>query len=102
MGVCSSLFLFRVGAYQLLEGWLVQVTLQGELAQGLPWGLVSLHLYWVPLDRVVVSNWTACHQRRTRQPLKILQRKRKCITTNISPPSGCLNILARSIKLHLS
>uniref|UniRef100_A0AAZ3R707 Electron transfer flavoprotein subunit alpha, mitochondrial n=1 Tax=Oncorhynchus tshawytscha TaxID=74940 RepID=A0AAZ3R707_ONCTS len=40
--VCSSLFLFNVGAYQLLEGGLVQITLQGELAQGLPWGLSGL------------------------------------------------------------
>lgn len=59
-------------AYQLLEGWLVQVALQGEVAEGFPGRLVRLDLHWVALHGGVVSDGTSGHQCGTRQALQIL------------------------------
>lgn len=47
--------------YQLLESGLVQVALQGEVAEGLPGRLVGLHLHRVALHGGVVSDGTASH-----------------------------------------
>lgn len=63
----------RVCLYQLLEGGLVQVALQGEVAEGFPRRLIGLHLHRVPLHRVVVADGTSCHQRSPRQALQVLQ-----------------------------
>lgn len=66
-------------SYQLLEGGLVQVALQGEVAEGFPRRLVGLHLHRVPLHGVVVPDRTARHQSRARQALQILQEERRTV-----------------------
>lgn len=68
-------------SYQLLEGGLVQVALQGEVAEGFPRWLVGLHLHGIPLHGVLVSDGTACHQSCARQALQILQEERKTLQT---------------------
>lgn len=60
-------------AYQLLEGGLLQVALQGEVTEALPGRLVGLDLHWVSRHGAVVSDWTASHQRGARQALEILR-----------------------------
>lgn len=60
-------------AYQLLEGGLLQVALQGEVAEAFPGRLVGLDLHGVPLHGGVVSDGTASHQRGARQALEILR-----------------------------
>lgn len=60
-----------------MEGGLVQVALQGEVAEGFPRCLVGLHLHSIPLHGVVVPDRTACHQRCACQALQILQEERK-------------------------
>lgn len=59
--------------YQLLEGWLLQVALQREVAETFPRWLVGLHLHGVPLDSVFVPDRTACHHRGARQALQVLR-----------------------------
>lgn len=59
-------------AYQLLEGGLVQVALQGKVAESFPGWLVGLDLHWVSLDGGVVSDGTSGHQRCARQALQVL------------------------------
>lgn len=66
-------------AYQLLESGLVQVALQGEVAEGFPGRLVGLHLHWVALHGGVMSDGTASHQRGARQALEVLQVNTKYI-----------------------
>lgn len=60
-------------AYQLLEGGLLQVALQGEVAEAFPGRLVGLDLHRVALHGGVVSDGTASHQRGARQALQILR-----------------------------
>lgn len=60
-----------------MEGGLVQVALQGEVAEGFPRWLVGLHLHGIPLHGVVVADGTACHQRCARQALQVLEEQRK-------------------------
>lgn len=67
--------------YQLLEGGLVQVALQGEVAEGLPGGLVGLHLHRIPLHAVVVPDRTACHQGGACHALQVLQEERKTLSS---------------------
>lgn len=62
-------------AHQLLEGRLVQVGLQGEVAEGFPWRLEGLDLHRIPLHTVVMTDRTACHQRGACQALQILQEE---------------------------
>lgn len=58
--------------YQVLEGGLVQVALQGEVAEGLPGRLVGLHLHRVTRGRAVVADRAARHQGRPRHALQVL------------------------------
>lgn len=64
----------RLNTHQLLEGWLVQVALQGELAQRLPRRLVGLNLHWVSLHRALMSDRTPGHKRRPREALQVLTK----------------------------
>lgn len=64
-------------AYQLLESRLVQVGLQGKVAEAFPGWLVGLHLHWIPLHGVVVSDRTPSHQRSACQALQILAEDKK-------------------------
>lgn len=59
--------------YQLLEGRLLQVALQREVAETFPRRLVGLHLHGVPLDRALMPDRTACHHRGARQALQVLR-----------------------------
>lgn len=63
----------------MLEGGLVQVALQGEVAEGFPGRLVGLHLHGVALHGGVVSDGAASHQRGARQALEILQGNTKSV-----------------------
>ena len=63
-----------MGPHQLLEGGLVQIALQGELAQSLPGGLEGLHLHRVTLQPTLVTDRTAGHQGRARQTLQVLEQ----------------------------
>lgn len=65
--------------YQLLEGWLLQVALQREVAETFPGWLVGLHLHRVPLNSVLMPDRTACHHRGARQALQVLREGRKAI-----------------------
>lgn len=58
---------------QLLEGRLVDVALQGEVAEDLPGRLVALHLHRVGLDAAVVPLRTGCHHRGARHSLDVLK-----------------------------
>lgn len=60
--------------YQLLEGRLVDVALQGEVAEDLPGGLVALDLHRVGLDAAVVPLRTGRHHRGPRHSLDVLQK----------------------------
>lgn len=64
-------------SYQLLESRLVQVALQGEVAEGFPRWLVGLHLHKIPLHGVVVPDRTPRHQRCACHALQILQEQRQ-------------------------
>lgn len=63
---------WQVYTHQLLEGGLVQVALQGKLAQGFPWRLVGLHLHRVPLHGALMSNRTSSNQRGSCEALQVL------------------------------
>lgn len=63
------------GPHQLLEGGLVQVALECELAKGLPRRLVRLHLDGAALHRILMADGAARHQRRPSQSLEALRGK---------------------------
>lgn len=65
--------------YQLLEGRLLQVALQREVAETFPRWLVGLHLHRVPLHSVLMPDRTACHHRSARQALQVLRDGGKAI-----------------------
>lgn len=67
----------RAGPHQLLEGRLVQVTLEGKLAEGFPRWLVRLHLHCAALHSALVTDGAARHQGRSGQSLEALRDKRK-------------------------
>lgn len=58
--------------HQLLKSRLIYVTLQGEVAQYFPRGLVALHLHWVGLQATVVPLGTGGHHGGSCHPLDIL------------------------------
>lgn len=64
-------------AYQLLEGRLLQVALQREVAEAFPRWLVRLHLHRVPLNGVLVPDRTARHHRGSCEALQVLRDKVK-------------------------
>ena len=67
----------RAGPHQLLEGGLVQVTLESELAERFPWRLVRLHLDCTALHGALVADGAARHQGRPGQSLQALRDKQK-------------------------
>lgn len=71
---CRFVWIWLKSPYQLLESRLIQVGLQGEVAEGFPRRLVRLNLHRIPLHCVVVPNRTACHQRCACQALQVLQK----------------------------
>lgn len=64
-------------AYQLLEGRLLQVALQREVAEAFPRWLVRLHLHRVPLNCILMPDRTACHHRGSCEALQVLREKVK-------------------------
>lgn len=67
----------RAGPHQLLEGGLVQVTLEGKLAEGFPRRLVRLHLDCAALHSTLMADRAARHEGRPSQSLEALRDKRK-------------------------
>lgn len=64
----------RRGSHQLLEGGgLLQVALQGELAERLPGRLVGLDLHGAALHGALVADGAAGHQRRPGEALQALR-----------------------------
>lgn len=62
----------------MLEGRLLQVALQREVAETFPRWLVCLHLHRVPLNCVLMPDRTACHHRGAREALQVLlERERR-------------------------
>lgn len=68
-------------AYQLLEGRLLQVALQREVAEAFPRWLVRLHLHRVPLNCVLMPDRTACHHGGSREALQVLREEGKTFIT---------------------
>lgn len=60
-------------AHQLLEGGLVDVALQGEVAEHFPGRLVALHLHRVGLQAAVVPLGAGGHHGGPRHPLDVLR-----------------------------
>ena len=67
----------RAGPHQLLEGGLVQVTLEGKFAEGFPRWLVRLHLHCAALNSTLVADGAARHEGRPGQSLEALRDKWK-------------------------
>lgn len=65
------------GPHQLLEGGLVQVTLEGELTERFPGRLVRLHLDCAALHGALVTDGAARHQGRPGQSLEALGDKQR-------------------------
>lgn len=63
----------------MLEGRLLQVALQREVAETFPRWLVCLHLHRVPLNCVLMPDRTACHHRGAREALQVLREEGKTI-----------------------
>lgn len=73
----SSVSVCPEHTHQLLEGRLVQVALQGELAQGFPRRLVGLNLHRVPLHGALMPDGTPGHQGRPGEALQVLTQDKK-------------------------
>lgn len=67
----------RAQPHQLLEGGLIQVTLESELAERLPRRLVRLHFHGAALHGALVADGAARHQGRPGQSLEALRGERR-------------------------